>query len=51
MFTIPKAALIRTLTFNHSYHHRGQLLVYYHSVGVPVPAVYGRSADEKLFGA
>jgi uncharacterized damage-inducible protein DinB len=51
MFTIPKAALIRTLMFNHWYHHRGQLVVYYRSVGVPVPAVYGRSADEKLFGA
>jgi hypothetical protein len=25
-------------------------VVYYRSVGVPVPAVYGRSADEKLFG-
>jgi uncharacterized damage-inducible protein DinB len=50
MFTIPKAALIRTLLFNHWYHHRGQLVVYYRSVGVPVPAVYGRSADEKLFG-
>lgn len=51
IFTIPKAALIRTLMFNHWYHHRGQLAVYYRCVGVPVPAIYGRSADEKLFGA
>lgn len=51
IFTIPKASLIRTLMFNHWYHHRGQLAVYYRCVGVPVPAIYGRSADEKLFGA
>lgn len=51
VFTIPKAALIRTLMFNHWYHHRGQLAVYYRCLGVPVPAIYGRSADERLFGA
>jgi uncharacterized damage-inducible protein DinB len=31
--------------------YRGQLSVYYRCLGVPVPAIYGRSADEKLFGA
>jgi len=51
VFTIPKGALIRTLLFNHWYHHRGQLAVYFRCLGVPVPAIYGRSADEKLFGA
>ena len=51
IFTIPRAVLVRTLLFNHWYHHRGQLSVYYRGLGVPVPAVYGRSADEKLFGA
>ena len=50
MFTVPKAALLRSLMFNHWYHHRGQLAVYYRCLGVPVPAIYGRSADEKLFG-
>ncbi|HUF34537.1 MAG TPA: DinB family protein [Gemmatimonadales bacterium] len=50
VFTIPKAALIRTLMLNHWYHHRGQLVVYFRCLDVPVPAVYGRSADEKLFG-
>ena len=51
IFTVPKAVLLRTLLFNHWYHHRGQLSVYYRCLGVPVPAIYGRSADEKLFGA
>jgi uncharacterized damage-inducible protein DinB len=50
VFTIPKAALIRSLMFNHWYHHRGQLVVYFRCLDVPVPAVYGRSADEKTFG-
>ena len=51
VFTMPKAAFVRTLLFNHWYHHRGQLSVYFRCLGVPVPAIYGRSADEKLFGA
>lgn len=51
VFTISRGGLIRTLLFNHWYHHRGQLSVYFRCLGVPVPAVYGRSADEKLFGA
>lgn len=50
VFTIPKGALIRSLLFNHWYHHRGQLTVYFRCLGVPVPAVYGRSSDEKRFG-
>jgi uncharacterized damage-inducible protein DinB len=50
VFTIPKAGLIRSLMLNHWYHHRGQLVVYFRCLDVPVPAVYGRSADEMLFG-
>lgn len=50
VFTIPRAAMIRTLMLNHWYHHRGQLIVYFRCLDVPVPAVYGRSADEKVFG-
>ncbi len=49
IFTIPKGVLIRSLMLNHWYHHRGQLIVYFRCLGVPVPAVYGRSADEKPF--
>jgi uncharacterized damage-inducible protein DinB len=34
---------------NHWYHHRGQLAVYLRQVGVPVPWIYGPSADENPF--
>ena len=36
------------MLMNHWYHHRGQLTVYLRLLDVPVPAVYGRSADEGL---
>ncbi len=36
-------------TFNHQAHHRGQLTVYLRLLGVPVPAVYGPSADDQRF--
>jgi uncharacterized damage-inducible protein DinB len=49
VFTLPRIALLRTLAFNHLYHHRGQLTVYLRLLDVPVPAVYGRSADENPF--
>lgn len=44
-----KAALIRVVLLNHSYHHRGQLTVYLRLLDVPVPAMYGVSADEDPF--
>ena len=50
VFTMPKVALLRSLMLNHWYHHRGQLVVYFRCLDVPVPAVYGRSADETTFG-
>ncbi len=49
VFTVPRIALLRSLMLNHWYHHRGQLLVYLRLLDVPVPAVYGRSADENPF--
>jgi uncharacterized damage-inducible protein DinB len=49
VFAIPKAALVRTLMFNHLYHHRGQLSVYLRLLDVPVPVTYGRTADENPF--
>jgi uncharacterized damage-inducible protein DinB len=49
VFTIPRAEVVRTLMLNHWYHHRGQLAVYLRLLDVPVPAVYGRSADENPF--
>jgi uncharacterized damage-inducible protein DinB len=47
--SFPKVALIRTVLLNHSYHHRGQLSVYLRLLDVPVPSIYGRSADENPF--
>jgi uncharacterized damage-inducible protein DinB len=46
MFTMPKAAVIRGMIMNHIVHHRGQLTVYLRMCDIPVPAVYGPSADE-----
>lgn len=49
IFTLPRLAVFRTMVLNHWYHHRGQLTVYLRLLDVPVPAVYGRSADEDGF--
>jgi uncharacterized damage-inducible protein DinB len=49
LFTVPRIALIRSLMFNHWYHHRGELMVYLRMNSVPVPAIYGPSADEDPF--
>jgi len=43
---MPKAAAIRNMSFNHLVHHRGQLSVYLRLNDVPVPGMYGPSADE-----
>jgi uncharacterized damage-inducible protein DinB len=48
IMTMPKAALVRSIAFNHVYHHRGQLSVYLRLLDVPVPSIYGPSADERL---
>ncbi|SNC65977.1 Uncharacterized damage-inducible protein DinB (forms a four-helix bundle) [Hymenobacter gelipurpurascens] len=44
--TMPRAAVARTLVLNHLVHHRGQLSVYLRLLDIPVPAIYGGSADE-----
>ena len=49
IFTMPKAAVIRSWVFNHSVHHRAQLAMYLRLNDVPVPAIYGPSADENPF--
>ena len=46
VFSLPRVAVIRTMILNHLVHHRGQLTVYYRLLGIPVPALYGPSADE-----
>jgi uncharacterized damage-inducible protein DinB len=42
----PRAVLYRTMFLNHLIHHRGQLTVYLRLNEVPVPGLYGPSADE-----
>ena len=51
IMAMPRVALARAIMLNHWYHHRGQLLVYLRMVGVPVPSVYGPTADENPFAA
>ena len=51
LMTMPKAALARALVMNHWVHHRGQLSVYLRLLDVPVPSIYGPSADENPFAA
>ena len=46
MFSMPRAAAFRSFVLNHIIHHRGQLSVYLRLNNVPVPAIYGPSADE-----
>jgi uncharacterized damage-inducible protein DinB len=48
-FTMPKAAVLRSFVFNHTVHHRAQLSVYLRLNDIPVPAMYGPSADEQNF--
>ncbi len=45
VFTLPRAAALRTMVFNHAMHHRGQLTVYLRLCDVPLPAIYGPTAD------
>jgi len=49
VFVKPRISVMRTIMLNHWYHHRGQLSVYLRLLDVPVPIIYGRSADESPF--
>ena len=49
IFAVPLGGLFRTIMLNHWYHHRGQLSVYLRQLNVPVPSIYGPSADENPF--
>lgn len=46
ILAMPRTAVVRTLVLNHLIHHRGQLSVYLRLLDIPVPAIYGGSADE-----
>jgi len=48
VFTAPKATVMRNFVLNHMIHHRGQLMVYFRMLGVPVPSIYGPSGDEQM---
>lgn len=50
LMAAPRLPMIRSLMFNHWYHHRGSLVVYLRLLEVPLPSVYGPTADEKAFG-
>jgi uncharacterized damage-inducible protein DinB len=49
LFARPRIAVLRSIMLNHWYHHRGQLSVYLRLLDIPVPVIYGRSADENPF--
>src|SRR6185295_15656087 len=46
LFSQPKIELLRSIMLNHWYHHRGQLSVYLRELDIPIPSIYGPSADE-----
>lgn len=46
IFTLPRTGVLRSILINHEIHHRGQLSVYLRLNDVPVPSIYGPSADE-----
>ncbi len=49
VMAMPRAVMLRSIMLNHWYHHRGQLSVYLRLLEVPVPTIYGPSADENPF--
>ena len=49
VYSIPKIGLGRFWLLNHLYHHRGQLQVYLRLLDIPVPIIYGPTADENPF--
>ncbi len=51
IFSMPRAAVLRSMILSHIIHHRAQLTVYYRLNGVAVPALYGPSGDEQQYVA
>lgn len=49
ILTLPKIAVLRGFVMNHNIHHRAQLGVYLRLNDIPVPSIYGPSADEGAF--
>lgn len=48
IFTLPRLAVFRTSVINHMIHHRAQLGVYLRLLDIPVPGIYGPTADEMM---
>jgi len=46
LFTMPKVVVLRSFVMNHNVHHRGQMSVYLRLNDIPVPSIYGPSADD-----
>jgi len=49
IFSLPRIGVVRTIMLNHWYHHRGEMQVYLRLLDLPVPSVYGPTADEDPF--
>jgi len=49
VLAMPRVAFVRSIMLNHWYHHRGQLSAYLRELDVPIPSIYGPSADENPF--
>ena len=49
IMAMPRIGVVRAIMLNHWYHHRGQLAVYLRLLDVPVPSIYGPTADENPF--
>lgn len=48
LMTLPRMSAFKTYVVNHTIHHRGQLSVYLRLLDIPLPAIYGPSADEPM---
>ena len=49
LFSMPRAGVLRSFVLSHLIHHRGQLSVYLRLLDIPVPSIYGPSADDSSF--
>jgi uncharacterized damage-inducible protein DinB len=50
LMSVPRIGFWRSILLNHTYHHRGQLSAYLRELDVPLPSIYGPSADTNPFG-
>jgi len=49
-FSLPRIAVLRSFVMNHIIHHRAQMGVYLRLNDIPLPGIYGPTADEKMMG-